>query len=154
MEGKALVMTNDTILNFGYPKSLIREYDKWIVLLRPQQVTLGSLVLACKEDVQEFKNVTSGSMTEMHSIVCDIESTLSTLFSYEKINYLMLMMVDPHVHFHVVPRYSSPRTCLDNEFDDPGWPAPPKLEYKNELTDSLFDDLRLLISKQWPSAGN
>ena len=31
----------------------------------------------------------------------------STSFcAYERINYLMLMMVDPHVHFHVIPRYS------------------------------------------------
>ena len=27
--------------------------------------------------------------------------------AYERINYLMLMMVDPDVHFHVIPRYTA-----------------------------------------------
>lgn len=35
-------MTNETILKFNYPDSLIREYDHWVVLLRPAQVTIGS----------------------------------------------------------------------------------------------------------------
>lgn len=39
---------NETILQFNYPASVIHEYDSWIVLMRPQQVTVGSLVLACK----------------------------------------------------------------------------------------------------------
>ena len=30
-------------------------------------------------------------------------------FDHQKINYLALMMVDPHVHFHVIPRYSGSR---------------------------------------------
>src|SRR3546814_2464599 len=34
---------NDTILKFGYPATLIREYEHWVVLLRPAQLTLGSL---------------------------------------------------------------------------------------------------------------
>ena len=144
-------MANDTILKFGYPRSLIQEYERWVVMLRPQQATLGSLVLACKEDAQEFKNVSPGCMTEMHGIIADIESTLSRLFSYAKINYLMLMMVDPHIHFHVLPRYSCSHISLGKEFDDPGWPGPPKLEYKTELTDGEFNDLHMLISKKWPN---
>ena len=41
---------NPTIEKFGYPTTLIREYEHWLVLLRPEQVTLGSLVLAAKSD--------------------------------------------------------------------------------------------------------
>ena len=37
---------NVTMQKFGYPDTLIAEYDHWVVLLRPSQVTLGSLVLA------------------------------------------------------------------------------------------------------------
>jgi diadenosine tetraphosphate (Ap4A) HIT family hydrolase len=143
-------MSNDTILKFGYPQSLIREYDSWVVLLRPQQVTLGSLVLACKEEVRAFRDISTDSVGEMHRAIVDIESTLSGLFSYEKINYLMLMMVDPHVHFHVIPRYSRPLTCLGSEFGDPGWPGQPKLDFKTELDDATLNDLKTLISEKWP----
>ena len=39
---------NETIQRFGYPATLIAEYEHWVVLLRPAQPTLGSLVLAAK----------------------------------------------------------------------------------------------------------
>jgi len=41
---------NDTIRKFGYPDTLIHEYDHWVVLLRPQQVTL---------DLESFLRTTS-----------------------------------------------------------------------------------------------
>jgi diadenosine tetraphosphate (Ap4A) HIT family hydrolase len=39
----------------------------------------------------------------------------------------MLMMVDPNVHFHVIPRYSSAREWNGIEFPDADWPGPPLL---------------------------
>ena len=39
---------NPTLRKFGYPATLLRELDHWVTLLRPEQVTLGSLVLAAK----------------------------------------------------------------------------------------------------------
>lgn len=47
--------------------------------------------------------------------------------AYAKINYLMLMMVDPHVHFHVIPRYDGAREWNSREFVDVGWPKVPDL---------------------------
>ena len=35
---------NDTIVKFGYPWTLLAEYDRWVVLLRQKQVTAGSMV--------------------------------------------------------------------------------------------------------------
>ncbi len=40
----------------------------------------------------------------------------------------MLMMVDPNVHFHVIPRYSQPRSWRNCSFADEGWPGPPQLK--------------------------
>jgi hypothetical protein len=31
---------NETINKFGYPKTLLKEYKHWVVLLRPKQATL------------------------------------------------------------------------------------------------------------------
>ena len=39
----------------------------------------------------------------------------------------MLMMVDPNVHFHVIPRYSEARHWSGIEFPDAGWPGAPQL---------------------------
>ena len=45
---------NATIEKFGWPASLIAEYPHWVVLLRPAQPTLGSLILAAKSDATAF----------------------------------------------------------------------------------------------------
>jgi diadenosine tetraphosphate (Ap4A) HIT family hydrolase len=47
---------------------------------------------------------------------------------YQKINYLMLMMVDPDVHFHVIPRYEGNREMDGVTVSDVGWPGPPRLD--------------------------
>src|SRR3546814_13935927 len=48
---------NETIRKFGYPATLIREYDPWVVLLRPAQLTLGPLVLAAKSEATECNDL-------------------------------------------------------------------------------------------------
>ena len=47
-------MPHETLLKFNYPNTLLREYQHWAVLLRPKQVTVGSLVLICTEDAGAF----------------------------------------------------------------------------------------------------
>jgi len=37
----------------------------------------------------------------------------------------MLMMVDPDVHFHVLPRYENPREFGGRTHNDRFWPKPP-----------------------------
>ena len=118
---------NETILRFGYPATLIREYAHWVVLLRPAQPTLGSLVLAAKGEARSFPELGLEAFAELQRAVADIERALASAVRFEKINYLMLMMVDPHVHFHVVPRYEGEREACGLRIEDKGWPKVPAL---------------------------
>jgi diadenosine tetraphosphate (Ap4A) HIT family hydrolase len=118
---------NETARKFGYPQSLLHEFDFWAVLLRPVQVTLGSLVLVCREPVAHFGQVSAEASGELTHAVAKIESALGRAFSYDKINYLMLMMVDPDVHFHVLPRYEGERQFAGKAFRDEAWPGPPDI---------------------------
>ena len=142
-------MTNQTAIRFGYPETLIREYEHWVVLLREQQVTLGSLVLCAKSDATAFSALPFGAYEEMGTVVRDIERVLRAAFEYEKINYLMLMMVDPNVHFHVVPRYAEERSACGLTISDPGWPAAPKLAEFRNLTSVERDALCTHIISYW-----
>lgn len=121
-------MANPTMLKFGYPGTLVREWDHWVVLLRPAQVTLGSLVLAARSDATAYSDLPDDAFAQQALAVRAIESALKQFCDYERINYLMLMMVDPNVHFHVIPRYSEPRSRLGAQFPDRGWPGPPDLK--------------------------
>jgi diadenosine tetraphosphate (Ap4A) HIT family hydrolase len=119
---------NPTVEKFGYPATLLWELEHWVVLLRPAQVTLGSLVLAAKSDVTAYADLPGQAFTEQADAVRGIERALTQFTAYERINYLMLMMVDPNVHFHVIPRYADTRTWTGVNFPDAGWPGPPRLD--------------------------
>ena len=140
---------NATIEKFGYPQTLIHEYESWVVLLRPQQATLGALVVACKESAEAFGDISPEAMTELSSVTRDIEAAASKCFSYQKINYLMLMMVDPHVHFHVLPRYEAPRSFESIEFSDPGWPGPPQIGSATATDATVFEKIRQQLVDAW-----
>jgi diadenosine tetraphosphate (Ap4A) HIT family hydrolase len=119
---------NPTIEKFGYPATLLKEFEHWLVLLRPAQVTLGSVVLAAKSEATAYGDLPREAFAEQADAVAAIEEALASFSAYERINYLMLMMVDPNVHFHVIPRYSRPRSWNGIAFQDAGWPGAPRLD--------------------------
>jgi diadenosine tetraphosphate (Ap4A) HIT family hydrolase len=118
---------NATIHRFGYPATLIAEHDHWVVLLRPEQPVLGALVLAAKAEATAFHALPPAAFTELGSVIVGIERALKAAVDYAKINYVMLMMVDPHVHFHVLPRYEGERSAEGVTVPDAGWPKAPAL---------------------------
>ena len=135
---------NPTIEKFGYPATLVAEFDHWLILLRPAQVTLGSLVLAAKSDATAYGVLPREAFAEQGDAIAAIESVLAEFCAFERINYLMLMMVDPNVHFHVIPRYSTARQWNALEFPDAGWPQTPKLDSAVKLDE---DQLRALATE-------
>ncbi|ABI58551.1 conserved hypothetical protein [Nitrosomonas eutropha C91] len=116
---------NGTMQKFGAPDTVICQFQYWSVLLRPAQLTLGALVLIAHEPVQSFSALSSASFTELKIVTGKIDVTLRKAFQYDKLNYLMLMMVDPDVHFHVIPRYAQAREFAGKTFFDAGWPGVP-----------------------------
>ena len=132
---------NPTIEKFGYPATLLKDMGHWVVLLRPGQVTLGSLVLAAKGDETAFSALPPAAFAELGQAIATIERVLAGFCRYERINYLMLMMVDPNVHFHVIPRYSEARSWGGCEFPDTGWPAAPQLGSAIQLSAKQIAEL-------------
>lgn len=143
---------NETIFRFGYPDTLVAEYRHWVVLLRPQQPTLGSLVLAAVGDFTSFSELPAEAFSELHRAVADIEAALAAGVGYAKLNYLMLMMVDPHVHWHVIPRYDGVREACAVAISDQGWPKLPQLGEAVALEPSQIKALRGWLRLRWPAA--
>ncbi|WP_157220328.1 HIT family protein [Flavisphingomonas formosensis] len=142
---------NQTIAKFGHPATLIRDYAHWVVLLRPAQPTLGSLILAAKSDATAFPELPAEAFAELAAITRDIETVLAGAVRHARMNYLMLMMVDPHVHFHVIPRYEGVRARNGIEIADSGWPKPPGLAEARALEPDEIDELRDWLKTLWPS---
>ena len=134
---------------FGYPHSVLRDFDHWTVLLRPKQATLGALVLACKQPVNEFGQVSAEGFAELQRVIKALEQALKQAFAYDKLNYLMLMMVDPDVHFHVLPRYATVKQFAGLDFADPAWPGPPEITYCTETDSTVQAEIAALLDKSW-----
>lgn len=141
---------NSTIARFGHPDTLVAAYEHWVVLLRPDQPTLASLVLAATSEETSFSALPPAAFAELGTIIWHIESTLERAVTYSRVNYLMLMMVDPHVHFHVIPRYEGTRSHDMIEVADAGWPKQPALGEALALTPAQIGRLTSWLKGLWP----
>jgi diadenosine tetraphosphate (Ap4A) HIT family hydrolase len=149
--GHPEIMSNPTARKFGYPGSLVAETGSWLVLVRPAQPTFGSLVLVCKEPAEAFSQLSSEAFADLQVAIGGIEHCLGVLVGYARINYLMLMMVDRDVHFHVIPRYEGERTDGGRRFPDAGWPGPPALATAEQLDADEVQRLATKLARLWPA---
>lgn len=124
----------------------IKEFEHWVVSLRPKQVTLGSLILSLKRECLTFAELREEETTELSVVFNFSENTLKSVFNAEKINYLALMMVDNQVHFHVLPRYSETVLFNNKEFRDYSWPAAPEISSSIELDEEELLTLKGILS--------
>lgn len=129
-----------TLEKFGYPNSCLQETEHWCLLLRPVQMTCASMVIVYKDpNAASLGDISPQGMTEFTELCRGLEATVKHTFGAQKFNYLALMMVDPHVHFHVLPRYDAPVVFEDHTFEDIDWPDPP------DITRNACDDTRILL---------
>ena len=80
-----------------------------------------------------------------------IEQVLRKAVAPARINYLMLMMGDPHVHFPVIPRYEGGRGFDGIEVGDAGWPKVPALGEARTLDAEEIAKLIGWLRGWWPS---
>jgi diadenosine tetraphosphate (Ap4A) HIT family hydrolase len=142
-------VTNPTARKFGYPDTLVAETTHWLVLVRPQQPTFGSLVLVCKQEAQAFSDLSAAAFADLKQAVDGVEALLRHTVAYQRINYLMLMMVDPDVHFHVLPRYEGAREHGGKSFIDAGWPGPPALASNVALSEEEAKAMAAEFAVRW-----
>jgi diadenosine tetraphosphate (Ap4A) HIT family hydrolase len=145
-------MSNPTAVSFGFPRTKVAETESWLILVRPKQPTFGALVLICKESVEAFSQVSPAAFADLKIATDGIERMLSKVVAYEKINYLMLMMVDKDVHFHVIPRYAGTRDHDGQAFPDAGWPAVPALGTAIDLGLDGAERLAGELAQVWTAA--
>ena len=127
---------------------LIVQTDYWRWSLRPLQCTLGAGILSLKRPAESMSELTLEEGKDLIVITKIIESTLKKAFNMEKMNYIMLMMVDYHIHYHVVPRYARDISFDGIDFKELGWPQPPVLDANAvdiEVLHKIKDHLQSLL---------
>ncbi len=142
-------MANQTMIKYGYPDSVVGETTYWSVLMRSGQLTAGCVVLVCKEDGMGLGNISPEAGAELPTVASKIEAAVGAAFSPEKFNYLAFMMNDPHVHFHVIPRYSQSVKVGEAEIPDPTWTKPPNMGAAADLTDGQLAIIHKMLKDNW-----
>jgi len=126
---------------FNIDELTIYENDNWIWSLRPKQITFGSSILSFKKTTNELSKLTVNEFMDLHDVIQVCEKTLKKVLGYSIINYLMLMLVDKQLHYHVVPRYSEPIIYNGTKYEDKLWPNPPKMNVDMEVTEEELLEL-------------
>lgn len=112
----------------------IETIGNWIISLRPNQVTLGSLIVSLNRPCVSLAHLTTEESLQLNTVFQVVDKMLKSTLSPDKINYLALMMIDAQVHFHVIPRYEKPVNFRNVEYGDYEWPKPPNVLDSLELS--------------------
>jgi diadenosine tetraphosphate (Ap4A) HIT family hydrolase len=126
-----------------------KDYWKhWIVSISPRQHKLASFVISAKREIEHIYELDLEEIAEFVRIVKDMEETLCEIpvFAPDRFNYLQLGNKQNHFHYHVIPRYASPRNFHQIEWiDDNYGHAPFFTNYKHPQY--VLDAIRLEIQK-------
>ena len=144
---------NPTLERFGYPTTLLHAYDHWVVVMRPAQVTVGSLVVATRGKEERFSDMSAAAFLELKTVVEDVERNLRRAFGFDRINYLMLMMSDPQVHCHVFPRHAKAVEVGGVPLQAAGWPGPPDLGRPLDVDEAQSEEILHRLRWAWERAG-
>jgi diadenosine tetraphosphate (Ap4A) HIT family hydrolase len=135
----------DIWTKFNHDSGEILSTAHWSVVIRRKQVTPGALVLICKRHVESVGGLSPEEGADLPVAANAIEDLLRTALQPDKLNYVALMMVDRHLHFHVIPRYERERTLHGYTFKDANWGGPPRLDVDtpaDDVVDAILRDLR------------
>ena len=121
---------------FRLPELTIHKTAHWTWSLRPVHSTLGSGILSLNRFCTSLGDMTPAEGQDLAMMANHIEKVLGSQFSPQKMNYIMLMMVDRHLHFHVLPRYGETKHFGGLDWVDSGWPKPPALGDYDDRSDS------------------
>ncbi len=94
--------------------------------------------------VKEMTDLNGGEQHAFMNVVFAVESALREVMQPDKINLASLGNLTPHLHWHIIPRYT-----LDKHFPNPIWGIPqragipkPPLDWQTRLAKSICQRLQ------------
>ena len=130
-------------------QNLIKEYKHWKLLVRNKHVKVGSCVAITKRHMSSLSEITDEELAEYAEVVRDVEVALKKSFQYDVIHHMMLMFVDKHTHFHIIPRYKMPRNFAGKEWID-DWNSDPLVQKTEPVPQEILDQVRDEIKRHLP----
>lgn len=110
---------------FRLDELTVAESGGWVLSTRPGQLTLGAMVLSIQSGATGWAQVSAVEGQGLTTELAKADHLATSLFGADRINVICLMMKDPVIHFHVIPRYSSQVERYGRTWVDTDWPKPP-----------------------------
>ena len=97
----------------------------WSVSLRPNQATYGALLLYLNKPMPSIFHLTQECWLDYADVYSHCLQSLHVSLNPVNVNTYQLMLIDPHVHFHIFPRFK-PGLLTDDDYplDPYGFPNP------------------------------
>ena len=133
---------------FQLPQLVVHEAGGWRLSVRPGQITLGSMVLSAADGALDFASLDVAPSEHLTASIAVAERVGTELFGAVRINLACLMMKDPVVHFHVLPRYDAEVERYGQRWHDQDWPGPPsfrKVDTPAEVRSAITADIRRFL---------
>lgn len=114
-----------------------------VILVNNQNIR-GYLRLELIEHVKEIHHLTPTIQSEMYKIMNIIENIVTDVYNPDKINLASLGNKTPHIHWHIIPRFTN-----DNFFPQSIWSKPVrqnKFENSIDEIDQLKQQLHLKLN--------
>jgi len=86
--------------------------------LNENQATLGRVFFALNRHETDIAALTDAEVLSLWAFVRETKAALTALFAPNHFNYMFLMNLTPHVHFHIFPRYAEMREFNGQSFAD------------------------------------
>jgi diadenosine tetraphosphate (Ap4A) HIT family hydrolase len=130
---------------FRLDELTVVEGDHWVVSVRPGQLTLGSMVVSSRTGLLDFVDLDAAASEELGRAFGEVERLARELLGAVRVNFVALMMKDPVIHFHALPRFDATVERYGRTWEDADWPGPPTFgpaPTEDDVLAALVGDLR------------
>ena len=136
-------------------RGVVLSNDFWTLVLNDNQATLGRVFFALNRHETDIAALSDAETLSLWAFVRETKAALAALFAPDHHNFMFLMNLTPHVHFHIFPRYASSRefagqTFPDSRYGDHYDPAESRA-LDNAAEEQLIATLRHALTQ--PSSG-
>ena len=133
----------------------IVEGDYWSLTLAQDQAYLGRAFLTARRHVASLNELTDDEWAGLRTIIKAYEQVITDIFDAQLFNWTCLMnnafkaeTPQPHVHWHVRPRYDHPVDAIGRTFHDPNFAHHYDSKQTDVLNQSSIAKLTTIIKEQ------
>ena len=141
------------------PKHQILVTDHWAVNLGTDQLYLGRAYVTAREHKGSLMEMSPEEWSDLGIVVRGMERAYKEAFGAVPVNWTAMMnhsykkeVVDPHLYWHVFPRYKNPVTLAGITFNDDAYGEHYLLEPTRIVDDAVLTEIAAKLKQYLPAA--